>query len=55
MNFGVSLCSNRRFNGPRPEGGFGDKFGEKKETSSAAADDDDDFWGYAEEGADVNL
>ncbi|KAG0624685.1 hypothetical protein M758_3G267300 [Ceratodon purpureus] len=46
--------SNRRFNGPRPEGGFDNKFGEKKETSSAA-DDDDDFWGYAEEGADANL
>jgi hypothetical protein len=50
----MSLYSNRRFNGPRPEGGFDNKFGEKKETSSAA-DDDDDFWGYAEEGADANL
>ncbi|KAG0553860.1 hypothetical protein KC19_12G044900 [Ceratodon purpureus] len=42
--------SNRRFTGPRPEGGFGDK----TETKSAA-DDDDDFWGYAEEGADAHL
>lgn len=47
------LYSNRRFTGPRPEGGFDNKFGEKKETS--AADEDDDFWGYAEEGADANL
>lgn len=43
-------ASSRRFNGPRPEGGFGDR----KETS-AASSDDDDFWGYAEEGADTNL
>lgn len=42
--------SNRRFSGPRPEGGFG----EKTETKSAD-DDDDDFWGYAEEGADAHL
>lgn len=41
----------RRFTGPRPEG-----FGEKKESSrSNANDDDDDFWGFAQEGADVNL
>lgn len=44
MKFG----SNRKFTGPRPE------YGAKKETSNAA-DEDDDFWGYAEEGADVNL
>lgn len=46
----VLFYSSRRFNGPRPEGGFGDR----KETS-AASSDDDDFWGYAEEGADTNL
>lgn len=41
----------RRFTGPRPEG-----FGEKKEGGrSNANDDDDDFWGFAQEGADVNL
>ncbi|KAH8944666.1 hypothetical protein BDL97_13G124300 [Sphagnum fallax] len=43
----------RRFTGPRPEG-----FGEKKEGGRLNAngdDDDDDFWGFAQEGADVNL
>ncbi|CAK9194063.1 unnamed protein product [Sphagnum jensenii] len=41
----------RRFTGPRPEG-----FGEKKEGGrSNANDDNDDFWGFAQEGADVNL
>ncbi|XP_024364473.1 uncharacterized protein [Physcomitrium patens] len=38
--------SNRRFSGPRPEGGYG----EKKETSSAE-EEDDDFWGYVDEDA----
>lgn len=47
----VFFDSNRRFTGPRPEGGFGDK----KETTANKSDDDDDFWGYAEEGADAHL
>jgi len=47
----VFFDSNRKFNGPRPEGGFG----EKKEATTSKADDDDDFWGYAEEGADPQL
>lgn len=47
----VLFDSNRRFTGPRPDGGG---YGDKKETTSKA-DEDDDYWGYAEEGADANL